>query len=273
MLLSTSKAPMAWWPLALRQAVEVRHREQLRALGIPQLPVIPFGTVCMAKVKRWHKRDGEEGKWRFPMRRVVVWGPASDMSSTSRGYYVQAGDSWMKTTVVIIPNNRYLPEVRPQLPQLPPGDRQEDDEYAPTSPEAVFQDDQAQEAFGAAVEELPAAPEDEEQDDDGAPLPDALLVEHPEHWGEIPRRIMGKTPPDQVHSSYTQGVRTLQVRGEWSAWATSADAVSEEEKRLRGLWELQHRELRKLEVEERYLLGENEANLGHLVNEVSRESK
>ena len=119
LLLATTRAPVSWWPLAMRQATEMRHRKQLQALGVPQLPLIPFGTSCMAKVKRWHKRDGEEGKWRYPMRKVVVWGPASDMSSTSRGYYIQAGDQWMKTTVVVIPNCRHLRDLRPQLPQPP----------------------------------------------------------------------------------------------------------------------------------------------------------
>ena len=36
LLLPTTEAPVAWWPLALRQAVEMRHRAQLQALGIPQ---------------------------------------------------------------------------------------------------------------------------------------------------------------------------------------------------------------------------------------------
>ena len=40
------------------------------------------------------------------------------MSSTSRGYFVQAGDSWMKTTVVMIPNKKPLPDVRPDYLNL-----------------------------------------------------------------------------------------------------------------------------------------------------------
>ena len=267
LLLSTTRAPVSWWPLAMRQATEMRHRKQLQALGVPQLPLIPFGTSCMAKVKRWHKRDGEEGKWRYPMRKVVVWGPASDMSSTSRGYYIQAGDQWMKTTVVVIPNCRHLHDLRPQLPQ-PPMAMMDDMEYEYGTQERGFE---------AAAEEFPASLEVGEQGEVPGHMPEALFVEQPPHCGEVPRRIHGKTPPDQVHESYTADVRTLQVRGEWSM-VTNEEVmknqyVVEEERMVQGVCELQHRELRKLEIEERYLIGETEENFGHLVHEVAQESR
>ena len=276
LLLATTRAPVSWWPLAMRQATEMRHRKQLQALGVPQLPLIPFGTSCMAKVKRWHKRDGEEGKWRYPMRKVVVWGPASDMSSTSRGYYIQAGDQWMKTTVVVIPNCRYLHDLRPQLPQ-PPMAMMDDMEYAPTSPEEEPEYGTQERDFEAAAEEFPASLEVGEQGEVPGHMPEALFVEQPPHCGEVPRRIHGKTPPDQVHESYTADVRTLQVRGEWSI-VTNEEVmknqyVVEEERMVQGVCELQHRELRKLEIEERYLVGETEENFGHLVHEVAQESR
>ena len=33
LLLATTRAPVSWWPLAMRQATEMRHRKQLQALG------------------------------------------------------------------------------------------------------------------------------------------------------------------------------------------------------------------------------------------------
>ena len=42
-LLEASGAPKEKWPLALRHAAELRWRSQMRALGVPQLPLVPFG--------------------------------------------------------------------------------------------------------------------------------------------------------------------------------------------------------------------------------------
>jgi len=44
-----------WWPLALRHTVEQRQRDQLASMGITLPPLIPFGTECFAKLKRWHR--------------------------------------------------------------------------------------------------------------------------------------------------------------------------------------------------------------------------
>ena len=131
--------------------------------------------------------------------------------------------------------------------------------------------------FEAAAEEFPASLEVGEQGEAQGQMPEALFVEQPPHCGEVPRRIHGKTPPDQVHESYTADVRTLQVRGEWSM-VTNEEVmknphVVEEERMVQGVCELQHRELRKLEIEERYLVGETEENFGHLVHEVAQESR
>ena len=49
LLLATTRAPVSWWLLAMRQATEMRHRKQLQALGVPQLPLIPFRDIVHGK--------------------------------------------------------------------------------------------------------------------------------------------------------------------------------------------------------------------------------
>ena len=57
-----------WLPLALRHTVEQRQRDQLASMGISLPPLIPFGTECFAKLKRWHRRD-----WDYPSKRSGSW--------------------------------------------------------------------------------------------------------------------------------------------------------------------------------------------------------
>ena len=84
-LLEASGAPKEKRPLALRHAAELRWRSQMRALGIPQLPLVPFGSRAMVKAKRWRKdRD-----WPQKFEPVQVWGPSKDMA---QGYYVECED-------------------------------------------------------------------------------------------------------------------------------------------------------------------------------------
>ena len=93
-----SKAPISWWPLALRHAAESMLRDQLWTMGIftPRLPV--FGATGIAKTKTWHQRSVP---WKFPGCKVQIWGPAMDMSITSGGVYVQDEEGrWMRSTVV-----------------------------------------------------------------------------------------------------------------------------------------------------------------------------
>ena len=89
-----------WWPLALRHTVEQRQRDQLASMGITLPPLIPFGTECYAKLKRWHRRD-----WDHPFEKIRVLGPAMGMSTTSKGYYIQSLSSgkFMRSTVVVVP--------------------------------------------------------------------------------------------------------------------------------------------------------------------------
>ena len=206
--MAVTQAPVRLWPLALRHAAELRHRSQLRTMGVPQLQLIPFGTVCMAKMKRWHKREGEEGKWRYPMQRVRVWGPACDMSSSSQGYYVQAGDSWMRTTVIVIPKPKPLQLLKPQLPDVCPGDGGDDDASIALSVEDSL----------AVLEESPHLFQDQLHGEGGQEQhqaqPDVFLVEPPEQDLLPPRRIHGKQNPDQLHPHY-RSVRVLRHGGKW----------------------------------------------------------
>ena len=90
-------------------------------MGITLPPLIPFGTECFAKLKRWHRRD-----WDHPFEKIRVLGPAMGMSATSKGYYIQSLTSgkFMRSTVVVNPPE--LPPLLPQLPQL------EAEDYSPS---------------------------------------------------------------------------------------------------------------------------------------------
>ena len=100
-LLKASKAPLHFWPHAVRQAGEERMRQQLRALGIHSPPLVPFGADVVVKKKTWFSR-GEP--WRWPMQKARCWGPAGDMSLTSKGHYAQTEcGTWVRTTVVVAP--------------------------------------------------------------------------------------------------------------------------------------------------------------------------
>ena len=89
LLINASKSPPHYWPLALRHAAEARYRQQMSQFGVPLPRLIPFGTQAMAKFKRWHHVKDKD-TWEHPMQRVTVYGPAMDMSSSSRGYYIEA---------------------------------------------------------------------------------------------------------------------------------------------------------------------------------------
>ena len=114
-LMKAAKCERSLWPLAVRFAAEQRMREALSTMGI-RLPVlIPFGASASAKVKRWHRRQGDDG-WNGPYRQVRVWGPAFDMSSTSHGYFIEADGHWMRSTV-IVRGQAPPPQLDLQLPE------------------------------------------------------------------------------------------------------------------------------------------------------------
>ena len=100
--------PKELWPLALRQAAELRHRQQLRRLGIETPPLIPFATVGYAKRKRWERGEKGEASLLTPMRKVKILGPAATMSLTSKGYYCRIEDTgqYIFSTAVLVPKPR-----------------------------------------------------------------------------------------------------------------------------------------------------------------------
>ena len=81
LLLTTSKAPASYWPMALRHASEYRFRKTLEQLGVPVPKLVPFGTEAIPKSKFWHRTM--KG-FPTPMQKVRVWGPAVGMSISSK---------------------------------------------------------------------------------------------------------------------------------------------------------------------------------------------
>ena len=110
-------APDHFWPLAMRQSIELRQRSQLKSLGIVLPELLPFGSKAIVKRKTWHNR-AEPLRW--PMMKVRLWGPAQDMAASSRGYFVQGEDGkFFRSTVVKIP------DVMAQTGDLRPEEQQE----------------------------------------------------------------------------------------------------------------------------------------------------
>ena len=71
-------------------------------MGIPTPPLLAFGQKVMVRRKTWFKRGVA---WSYPMQAATAFGPASDMSMTSGGYYLLTEDGhWVRSTVVIAPN-------------------------------------------------------------------------------------------------------------------------------------------------------------------------
>lgn len=98
--LRAAGAPDHYWPLAFRFGVEQRHRQQLLGFGIRCPSLMPFGRKAIAKRKTWHQR-ADPFKW--PTLSVKLWGPASGMTASSNGYFVEdAEGKFFRTTVVYI---------------------------------------------------------------------------------------------------------------------------------------------------------------------------
>ena len=149
-LMHASKAPSNYWPLALRCASEIRFRRQLHGFGISTPMVLPFGVRAAARQKLWHKTD----PWDNPNVPVRLWGPATDMSITSQGYYAETNDGkFIKTTAFIIPKWQ-APGEPLQAIQIPPPVLQNAGPAAEAEP--------LQEQDLATEEEVPAEPNGEE---------------------------------------------------------------------------------------------------------------
>ena len=101
-LMKSAKCELNKWPLAIRYASEERFRRQLRECGVPAPQMLPFGIKAYARQKSWQNRYES---WRSPMVPVQVWGPACDMSMTSKGYFLEITETgqMMRSTVVVVP--------------------------------------------------------------------------------------------------------------------------------------------------------------------------
>ena len=225
-----------WWPLALRHTVEQRQRDQMASMGITLPPLIPFGTECFAKLKRWHRRD-----WDHPFEKIRVLGPAMGMSTTSKGYYIQSLSSgkFMRSTVVVVPGT--LPDVLPQLPEPSP------DDYAPS----YLPEDEAEDHLQDDVEEpMEICPEEVVQqlhaDQGGAEV--QVHVLNPRHQvvptpgelhladGSRPRRLHGKQHVDLLPPSVSKLLWT-------TTGGSGLDSVVDHE--LSGEQQLQKPEIRR----------------------------
>ena len=129
-LMRTARCPNTMWPLAVRYASEERFRRQLQSVGVPTPPMLPFGLRAFAKQKAWQNRSAA---WRSPMTEVRVWGPAFDMSMTSKGYFLQIMNTgkFMRSTVIIVPKHG------PAIADQPPGHPCNLEEQPPMPPDDV----------------------------------------------------------------------------------------------------------------------------------------
>ena len=225
-----------WWPLALRHTVEQRQRDQLASMGITLPPLIPFGTECYAKLKRWHRRD-----WDHPFEKIRVLGPAMGMSTTSKGYYIQSLSSgkFMRSTVVVVPAT--LPPLLPQLPEP------EADDYAPSFLPEDEADDHLQDDVEEPMEICPDHVVEELHADQGGaevqvhvlnpkqqvvPTPGELRLAD----GSRPRRLHGKQHVDLLPPSVSKLLWT-------TTGGSGLDSVVDHE--LSGDQQLQKPEIRR----------------------------
>lgn len=84
--------------------VKERMRTALRAAGAPDIrcpSLMPFGCKAIAKRKTWHQR-ADPFKW--PTLSVKLWGPASGMTASSNGYFVEDAEGKFFRTTVVYPH-------------------------------------------------------------------------------------------------------------------------------------------------------------------------
>ena len=261
-LLKSSQAPTGWWPLAARHALEERCRQQLWSLGIKTPEILPFGSVAVAKRKTWENRSQP---WKWPFQKVRCWGPAADMSLTSRGHFLQTSDGkFIRSTVVIVPTQTATS--MEDLQNRSRGDLQADQEkadpvnLAPGNAEDATWDGGRLEQSFQEVSGAEVAIADHEGEEglqfDRIPEGDVVIEDVPKRDTfvvqphDVPRfRIKNKKSPQQIDVQEQQWLSLrrvqLQERGEWSAtWS------QEDEERVHQLRVMQHLEMRKMIAEE-----------------------
>ena len=240
-VMAASKAPNHFWPLAAYHCGEERHRSQLQTFGIRLPPMVPFGTKAMAKTKRWHKRIEDDPGWSKPMQKIQVWGPAWQMSPSSRGYYVEADGKFLRTTVVV----QCVEPPADLQPQIPEENTVDDlfraagigEDYEPTDDEEALQDLFQEAADDDKEVVMQSVPEDVRD----------FATSQP-----VRRRLHGKQYVPPV-------LRLLRTGGEWAYSMDGEKAMEEDykmmdwtEKEQWQAWEtLVHSGLRKAMMEEK----------------------
>ena len=267
-LMKAAKCERSLWPLAVRFAAEQRMREALSTMGI-RLPVlIPFGASASAKVKRWHRRQGDDG-WNGPYRQVRVWGPAFDMSPTSHGYFIEADGHWMRSTV-IVRGQAPPPQLDLQLPE------------SGEQPRPVVDEDAAP-SIAPDEEFLMLGQEQEEGDQEVEIWEEGSEHADPQLHGPDPprRRITGKQHVPLGSNGVRPILRALRIGGEWSWELDLTGEQSEEQNKLesnvsvrrlqsdRALLTLQHREAQQWLLEEKSL--SDYENVGEVTMAVQEE--
>ena len=254
-VMKAAKAEKCLWPLAVRFVAEQKLRETLTEMGLSFPPLLPFGVAATAKVKRWH-RVQEDG-WSGPHKQIRVWGPAADMSMTSRGYYIEVDGKWMRSTVIVRgsppPQGMEL-----QLPETHPVEEEEAD-YVP---ESMCGDDVMQ------------VVDDEEHLHQGQEIVAEEMFPVPANPNPPKRRVTGK----QHVVPGTNGIRpvlcVLRTGGEWQ-WEMKGEDCQGDSNDGKDLqpWQawltMVHQGLRKVIFEEKSLT--DYENVGEVVMQAEKQ--
>jgi hypothetical protein len=221
-LMKSAQCDVTQWPLAIRYASEERFRRQLQECGVPTPAILPFGVKAYAKQKAWQNKHA---MWRSPMTQVRVWGPACDMSMTSRGYFVEIGNTnkYMRSTIVVVPTHTpCIADTQHATAdeQLQPEEAEHMYEYSPS----LWDEAEAEAEEPASM--LPPGGELEIELQE--PRREEIDRELPPH-DPPPRRLNGKqAAPVGSSRPHEPTLRTLQVGGEW------VDEEHKEENRWQG---------------------------------------
>ena len=256
-LMKTAKCDVTYWPLALRYASEEKFRSQLRACGVPAPAMIPFGIAAYAKKKQWQDKHQ---MWRTPMMAVRVWGPAHDMSMTSKGYFLETTDkgTFMRSTVVVVPKRapaiadaQAIGEASPNILADPQNPRPDEENEALLYSPSIGPDEAGQ---GDLLEEDPDTGEVELELD----TPTSMDRGIPAHDPPL-RRLNGKQAAPLYDSrTFPPTLRQVQVGGEWTGESARGEAEDAQE---------QCKERRRREKQEELMLVEHEG----MVNWVKEE--
>jgi hypothetical protein len=133
----------SYWPLALQHAAELKFRRVLSQLGASTPKLLPFGCQVLVRTKIWRQRAQP---WKWPMESATALGPASSMSLSSSGHWVEVdnGRVGFRATVVVKPSFHATQEagiVPLQAPQQVHHLVDDDEVYSPSyAPEHLDND-------------------------------------------------------------------------------------------------------------------------------------